>query len=91
MSDWTWEYDPDADHVVGGLVADVRADVESLAQRLADATSVRYVDGPSDHDSGVSGIRDHAEGRLILWYMEHRRLELPPVLRVQHWPHLNDR
>ncbi|MFE5328923.1 hypothetical protein ACFRCG_21325 [Embleya sp. NPDC056575] len=43
MSDWTWEYDPDADHVVGGLAADVRADVESLAQRLADAASMLRV------------------------------------------------
>lgn len=36
MSDaWTWEYDPDADHVVGGLPLHVVAEVERLAGELA--------------------------------------------------------
>jgi len=86
VSDWTWEYEPDAEHVVGGLAPRIRADVDALAQRLADAAAVRYLGDPADHDSGVSGIRDHAEGRLIVWYLEHRRLAVVLVLRVQYWP-----
>ncbi|MZE78481.1 hypothetical protein [Streptomyces xinghaiensis] len=36
MSDaWVWEYDPDAEHVVGGLPAHVVTEVERLARELA--------------------------------------------------------
>ncbi len=31
---WTWDYDPDADHVVGGLPREVVAEVERLAEQL---------------------------------------------------------
>ncbi|MYW01239.1 hypothetical protein [Streptomyces sp. SID3343] len=83
---WTWEHEPGAEHVVGGLAPRVRADVDAFAQRLADAATVRYVGDPTDHDSGVSGIRDHADGRLIIGYLEHRRLAVVLALRVQHRP-----
>ena len=86
MNEWTWEYDPDAEHVVGDLPSDAKARVESLAQRLADAAAVKYLAEPPIEDSGVSGIKDHAEGRIILWFLEHRRLRLILVLRVQFWP-----
>ncbi|GAA1924266.1 hypothetical protein [Streptantibioticus ferralitis] len=86
MSDWTWEYLPDAAHVVGGLDPDVRSDVERLAQRLADAAAVKYLGDPPAEESGVSRLLDHAEGRLIVWYQEHRRFTTIFILRVQHWP-----
>ena len=36
MSDvWKWEYDPDAEHVVGGLPPHVVTEVERLAHELA--------------------------------------------------------
>ncbi|MCQ4045505.1 hypothetical protein ACFOSC_01875 [Streptantibioticus rubrisoli] len=36
MSDaWPWAYDPDAEHVVGGLPEEVVAEVERLARQLA--------------------------------------------------------
>ncbi|MFD7231378.1 hypothetical protein [Streptomyces sp. NPDC059881] len=38
MSDWTWEYLPDAEHVVGGLSAERRRDIENVAQRAAMGT-----------------------------------------------------
>ncbi|MBB5933528.1 hypothetical protein FHS42_000546 [Streptomyces zagrosensis] len=31
---WTWSYDPDAEHVVGGLPAEVVTEVERLAAQL---------------------------------------------------------
>jgi hypothetical protein len=37
MSDWTWEYVPDAAHIVGGLTPAQIGEVESLAARIATA------------------------------------------------------
>ncbi|MFE3267205.1 hypothetical protein [Streptomyces sp. NPDC059215] len=34
--DWLWEYDPDHDHVAGGLPAHVVAEVERLADQLVE-------------------------------------------------------
>ncbi|MGW3571210.1 hypothetical protein ACWDSL_46280 [Streptomyces sp. NPDC000941] len=86
MSDWTWEYLPDTENVVGGLDPQIKHDVERLAQRLADAAAVKYLGDPPVHESGVSGLLDHAEGRLIVWYQEHRRFTTVFIIRVQHWP-----
>ncbi len=86
MSDWSWEYLPDAEHVIGGLTPDIQQGVEQLAARLADAACVRYFGDPPTEESGVSRLLDHAEGRLIIWYQEHRRLATVFVVRVQHWP-----
>ena len=43
MSDWTWEYVPDAANVVGGLTQKQIDEVESLALRIADAVAVRRI------------------------------------------------
>jgi hypothetical protein len=34
VSDWTWEYVPDAASVVGGLTSEQIAEIEALAARL---------------------------------------------------------
>jgi hypothetical protein len=46
MSDWTWEYVPDAANVVGGLTQKQIDEVESLALRIADAVAVRRIGTP---------------------------------------------
>jgi hypothetical protein len=43
MSDWTWEYVPDAASVVGGLTRAQIDQVERLAARIADAVAVRGI------------------------------------------------
>ncbi|WP_073946187.1 hypothetical protein [Streptomyces kebangsaanensis] len=35
-TDWRWEYDPDHDHVAGGIPAHVVAEVQRLADQLVD-------------------------------------------------------
>ncbi|MGW7003823.1 hypothetical protein ACWGCW_13595 [Streptomyces sp. NPDC054933] len=35
MNDWTWEYNPNEEHVVGGLPPGVVAEVERLTTELA--------------------------------------------------------
>ena len=39
MSDWTWEYVPDASSVIGGLTPAQVEDVEDIASRIADAVA----------------------------------------------------
>ncbi|WP_307847319.1 hypothetical protein [Streptomyces sp. F63] len=54
MSDaWVWEYDPDAEHVVGGLPAHVVTEVERLARELA-------VLGRDAGEVGEGGARGHS-------------------------------
>lgn len=84
MTDWEWEYLPNAENVVGGLAADLQSQIESIAQRLTDAAGVKYLGDPSVEDSGVSKVQDFAEGRWIVWYQEHRRHGVVYILRVQH-------
>jgi hypothetical protein len=43
MSDWTWEYVPDAADVVGGLTQAQVDEAERLASRIADAVAVRRI------------------------------------------------
>ena len=84
MSGWEWEYLPGPEHVVGGLTPELQAQVERIARRLADAADIRYLGDPPIEDSGVSNVRDLAEGRWMVWYQEHWRHRTVYVLRVQH-------
>jgi hypothetical protein len=43
MSDWTWEYVPDAASVVSGLTRAQIDQVEGLAARIAGAVAVRRI------------------------------------------------
>lgn len=62
MSDWTWEYVPDAANVVGGLSETQIDDVESLVSRIADAVAVRRIGTPYDVRESVSNLKSHGEG-----------------------------
>ncbi|MCQ1581522.1 hypothetical protein [Streptomyces parvus] len=48
MSDWTREYEPDAENVVSGLDGAQRLEAEAIAQRIADAVGVRRIGKPFD-------------------------------------------
>ena len=54
MSDWTWEYVPDAASVVGGLTWAQIDQVEGLAALIADAVAVRPIGTPFDAAEAVS-------------------------------------
>ncbi|WP_369380397.1 hypothetical protein [Streptomyces sp. cg36] len=85
MSDWTWEYLPDADHVVGGLTAEQRAEVDDLARRIAEAVGVRRIGHPFDIAESASGVLTHTEPHLVVWYQEDYRDDTVLVLRVTHF------
>jgi hypothetical protein len=56
MSDWTWEYVPDAANVVGGLTHAQIGQVESLASGI-DAVAVRRIGTPFDVAEAVSNVK----------------------------------
>jgi hypothetical protein len=68
VSDWTWEYSPDAAHVVGGLAPEQVAEVDALAQRIADAVTVRRIGVPVDEQEAASDLKAYGEGSVLLWY-----------------------
>jgi hypothetical protein len=70
LSDWAWEYSPDAAHVVGGLTLEQIAEVDSLAQRIADAVAVRRIGMPFDEQEAASDLKAYGEGSVLLWCEE---------------------
>lgn len=84
MSDWTWEYVPDAAGVVGGLTQVQVGEVEGLASRIADAVSVRRIGTSFDIRESVSNVKSYGEGPVMIWFLEDYRDDVVLVVRVQH-------
>ncbi|HYZ54164.1 MAG TPA: hypothetical protein VE733_11795 [Streptosporangiaceae bacterium] len=84
MSDWTWEYAPDAAHVVGGLSQAQIDEAESLASRIADAVAVRRIGTLFDVRESVSNVKSYGEGPVMVWFIEDYRDDVILVVRVQH-------
>jgi plasmid stabilization system protein ParE len=85
MSDWTWEYVPDAANVVGGLTPTQIDEVERLASRIADAVAVRRIGVSFDIGESVSGVKSYGEGSVMIWFLEDYRDDVVLVVRVQHF------
>jgi plasmid stabilization system protein ParE len=85
MSDWTWEYVPDAAHIVGGLTPAQIGEVESLAARIADAVAVRRIGTPFDIRDSVSGVKSYGEGPVMIWFLEDYREAVVLVVRAHHF------
>jgi plasmid stabilization system protein ParE len=84
MSDWTWEYVPDAANVVDGLTQKQIDEVESLALRIADAVAVRRIGTPFDVQEAVSNVKSYGEGPVMIWFLEDYRDDTVLVVRVLH-------
>ena len=85
MSDWTWEYVPDAASVVGGLTRAQIDQVERLAARIADAVAVRRIGTSLDVREGVSNVKSYGEGPVLIWFLEDYRDDVVLVVRVQYF------
>ncbi len=92
MSDWAWEYVPDAATVVGGLTQAQLDEVERLASRIADAVAVRRIGVLFDIRESVSGVKSYGEGPVMIWFLEDYQDDVVLVVRVQHFgsPDLED-
>jgi len=84
VSDWTWEYVPNAASVIGGLTSEQIVEVEALAARLADAVGVRRIGTPLDLQEAVSGLKTYGEASWLIWFLEDYRDDVVLVVRVQH-------
>ncbi len=84
MSDWTWEYVPDAESVVGGLTQYQTDEVESLASRISDAVAIRRIGAFFDAGEPVSGLKSFGQGAVMIWFLEDYREDVVLVVRVQH-------
>jgi hypothetical protein len=84
VSDWTWEYVPDAASVVGGLSSAQVDEVERLASRIADAAAVRRLGMSFDIAESVSNVKSYGEGPVLIWFLEDYRDDAVLVVRVQH-------
>jgi hypothetical protein len=84
MSDWTWEYVPDATGVIGGLTQDQVQDVENLAARIAGAVAVRRIGMSFDVRESVSNVKSYGEGSVMIWFLEDYRDDVVLVVRAQH-------
>ena len=69
MSDWTWEYVPDAPSIVGGLTQAQVDEVESLASRIADAVAVRRIGTSFDVRELVSNVKSYGEGPVMSGFL----------------------
>jgi len=85
MSDWTWEYVPDAAHVVGGLTTPQIDEVERLAVRIANAVAVRRIGTSFDAGESVSKVKSYGEGPVMIWFLEDYREDVVLVVRVHRF------
>ncbi|TQF05685.1 hypothetical protein E6W39_30000 [Kitasatospora acidiphila] len=83
MSDWTWEYLPDAQYVVGGLPEAVVEEVESIAAELAVLNSMTYPEGRDFQGTGP-GMRKVVRAHLMVCYTTFPRDEAIYIVQVTH-------
>ncbi|MCY0927266.1 hypothetical protein OTB20_13815 [Streptomyces sp. H27-H1] len=80
--DWTWHYNPDAAHVVGGLPPEVVTEIERLADQLTilgrDAGDV----GRGPIEGGGLRTLDIFGGRGFLVFLAPERLREISIVRV---------
>jgi hypothetical protein len=60
------------------------AEVDALAQRIADAVAVRRIGVPFDEQEAASDLKAQGEGSVLLWFQEYYRFDVVLVVRVQH-------
>jgi len=74
---WAFEYDPDAEWVLGDMPPDQRAEVERIAVGLVDLASLGLdpKDGKLADDANPMRLRTYEDERMLLWYqtIPHRR------------------
>ncbi|MEU0830810.1 hypothetical protein [Streptomyces sp. NPDC005969] len=88
MSEWRWEHDPDATHVIGGGTPPPPvfvAEVEKHADELVRAASALHLDGTSFQGAGDGVQTAFVPGGMFL-YLTIIRHQCVYVLHVTPWP-----
>lgn len=87
MSDaWTWDFDPDSDHVASGLPPEVITEVERLAEQLAVLGDGAAAAGRGPSHGGGLRTFDVFGGRGFFLYLVVAEIRLIAVVRVV-WIH----
>ncbi|MEH0418752.1 hypothetical protein [Streptomyces sp. B21-083] len=69
VTGWAWEYDPDAEWVVGGMKAPDRESVAVIASALADLAAYGLdPEGRLDEDPNPMRLRTYSTGTILVWY-----------------------
>ncbi|MCL7494842.1 MULTISPECIES: hypothetical protein [Streptomyces] len=81
-ADWRWEYDPDHDHVAGGIPGHVVAEVERLAGQLVDLASTGI--DVSDFGNGPrpGGLRRMDAAGGWFYFLAAPRAQLIAIVRI---------
>lgn len=79
---WTWDYDPDAEHVVGGMPQAVVAEVERLAGQLVELGADAAQVGRGKLHGGGLRSQDIFGGRGFFMFLALERLRLIVVTQV---------
>ncbi|MFC5720022.1 hypothetical protein ACFP1Z_07550 [Streptomyces gamaensis] len=72
---WSCEFVPDEQHVLGGLPANGRAEVDRIIRGILDLAELRLEAGDDYDEQNPRKLRSVSTDRLILWYQkfDHRR------------------
>lgn len=83
MSDaWRWEYDPDQDHVAGGVPHEVVGEVEYLASQLVELADVGVDITETGHGPRPGGLRRMDAAGGWFYYLAVPRDRLLIVVRI---------
>ncbi|MEU2869885.1 hypothetical protein ABZ769_11860 [Streptomyces olivoreticuli] len=86
MADWAWEYDPDAQHVIGETpdLAFV-AQVEEHADELVRAAAALYLDG-GVYQGKSPGVQEAVISNGMFQYLTVVRQQRLYIIQVTVWP-----
>lgn len=84
MNDWTWDCVGDAVDVHSNLSDPLKGEFERIADRLVAAAEVRFFPDPDSPRSGISGMDSHGEGRWMIWYINHPRIQQVVITSIQY-------
>jgi hypothetical protein len=84
VSHWRWQYSPDAGNVIGGLTPEQVADVEAEARRITDKVAAERIGAPDDEQEAASGLEEHFEGQVFIWYQKWYLRDTVLIMRVLH-------
>ncbi|MCM2427634.1 hypothetical protein [Streptomyces sp. RKAG337] len=81
---WSWEYDPNEEHLIGGAPAALVAAVEKRADELALAAEALYLDGTTHQDASPKGENVLVPGGMFLCQIIPRH-ERVYIMQITCW------
>ncbi|MFD0372823.1 hypothetical protein [Streptomyces sp. NPDC127114] len=80
--DWRWEYDPDSEHVAGGIPAGVVAEVERLTAQLVELARMGVDVGDQGDGPRPGGLRRMDAAGGWFYFLAAPRARLIVIVRI---------